>query len=42
MIEVNRKLYMDEERVEINNNFEKIQHTINKTISKLHNLMDNR
>jgi len=42
MIEVNRKLYMDEERVKKNNNFEKIQNTINKTISKLHKLVDDQ
>jgi len=42
MIEVNRKLYMDEEIVKKNSNFEKIQNTINKTISKLHKLVDDQ
>jgi len=42
MIEVNRKLYMDEESIEKNNNYEKIQNTIHKIISKLHKLVDNQ
>jgi N-formylglutamate deformylase len=42
MIEVNRKLYMDEETIQKNNNFIEIKKTITKTISKLETLVENQ
>jgi N-formylglutamate deformylase len=42
MIEVNRKLYMDEVLVEKNKNFQKTKDTINKTILKLDVFVENQ
>jgi len=41
LIEVNRKLYMDEEHVHKNGNFEKIQQTIGRVIKSLQNGFNN-